>query len=54
MNANRISQFFSLSLYLHIAGKTTTAEEVEEMLESGESAQIFTEGVSLQSNIYKR
>ncbi|XP_074604508.1 syntaxin-1A-like isoform X2 [Brevipalpus obovatus] len=30
---------------LEIAGKTTTAEEVEEMLESGESAQIFTEGI---------
>lgn len=31
---------------LEIAGKATTSEEVEEMLESGEGAQIFTEGVS--------
>lgn len=30
---------------LEIAGKTTTAEQVEEMLESG-NAQIFTDGVS--------
>jgi len=32
--------------YSLTAGKATTSDEVEEMLESGESAQIFTEGVS--------
>jgi len=34
---------------LEIAGKATTSEEVEEMLESGEGAQIFTEGIVTDS-----
>ena len=38
--------FVTVNLIHLSAGKQTTAEQVEEMLESG-NAQIFTEGVSI-------
>lgn len=47
MNINLISYYL---LFLITAGRTTTNEELEEMLEQGNSA-VFTQGVSFVISI---